>query len=284
LSNRNHRCARLFALAAGVSAVLLYQPALAAGACIDPGTGEPIAGSVCAANDRPAPPAADQLKPSAGTARGAIGVGIQQVTDDIADSMNIRPVRGAFVGGVMARGPAQAAGIERGDVILQFDNVDISVPGDLQRIVSDTPVGKSVAVLIVRRGREETKVVTVGRLEDGGNFAAANPSSNAAADRMATSKTLGIALANMSGDLRDRYRIKDRVNGVVVIGVDAGSQAADKRFSEGDVILEIAQDPVASVDDVEVRLDRLRTDGSKSAIILLSGVDGELRFVALHLQ
>jgi serine protease Do len=103
-------------------------------------------------------------------------------------------------------------------------------------------------------------------------------------DKPVVKKALGIELANMSDDLRKRYKIKDTVKGVVITGVDANSPAADKRLSPGDVIVEIAQEAVASADDFQAKIDKLKKDGRKSALLLVGGADGELRFVALSLQ
>jgi len=97
-------------------------------------------------------------------------------------------------------------------------------------------------------------------------------------------KALGIELANMSNDLRKRYKIKDTVKGVVITGIDPSSPAADKRLSPGDVIVEIAQEAVANADDLQAKIDKLKKDGRKSALLLVASADGELRFVALSLQ
>ena len=97
---------------------------------------------------------------------------IQQVTDEIAESLGIKPARGALVAGVDDKGPAKPAGIEPGDVIIKFDGKDIKEMRDLPRIVADTPVGKDVPVVIIRKGKEETKTVKLGRLEDGEKQAA----------------------------------------------------------------------------------------------------------------
>jgi serine protease Do len=97
-------------------------------------------------------------------------------------------------------------------------------------------------------------------------------------------KTLGLELANISDDLRRRYKIKDTVKGVVITAVDANSPAADKRLSPGDVIVEIAQEAVASTGDLQAKIDKLKKDGRKSALLLVASADGELRFVALSLQ
>jgi Trypsin-like serine proteases, typically periplasmic, contain C-terminal PDZ domain len=98
--------------------------------------------------------------------RGWLGVKIQQVTDEIAESLNIKPARGALIAGIDDKGPAKPAGIEAGDVIIKFDGKDIKEMRDLPRIVADTPVGRDVEVVIVRKGKEEKKTVKLGRLDD----------------------------------------------------------------------------------------------------------------------
>jgi len=229
-------------------------------------------------------PVIEQLKQFGETRRGWLGVRIQQVTDEIAESLNIKPARGALVAGVDDKGPAKPAGIEPGDVIVKFDGKDIKEMRDLPRVVADTPVGKQTPVIVIRKGKEETKTVTLGRLEDGEKLAAVEAKSDAPSDKTVVKKALGIELSNMSDDLRKRFKIKDTVKGVVITAIDASSPAADKRLSPGDVIVEIAQEAVASADDFEAKIDKLKKDGRKSALLLVAGADGELRFVALSLQ
>jgi serine protease Do len=226
----------------------------------------------------------DQLKNFGETRRGWLGVRIQQVTDEIAESLGIKPARGALVAGVDEKGPAKPAGIEPGDVIVKFDGQDIREMRDLPRVVADTPVGKDVPVLVIRKGREETKTVTLGRLEDGEKQAALTTPQNTPEVKPVIKKTLGLELSNMSDDLRKKYKIKDTVKGIVILGIDAGSPAADKRLNAGDTIVEIAQEAVASADDFQAKIDKLKKDGRRSALLLVASAEGELRFVALALQ
>jgi serine protease Do len=216
--------------------------------------------------------------------RGWLGVRIQQVTDEIAESLNIKPARGALVAGVEDKGPAKPAGIEPGDVVIQFDGKDIKEPKDLSRVVADTTVGKEVDVVIIRKGAEETHKVTLGRLEDTDKIQAAAKTKDEPADKPVTQKALGLDLASLSKDLRTRYKIKDSVKGVVITGVDGTSDAAEKRLSAGDVIVEVAQEAVANAGDIKKRVDQLKKDGKKSVLLLVSNADGELRFVALSVQ
>jgi len=226
----------------------------------------------------------DQLRQFGELRRGWLGVRIQQVTDEIAESLNIKPPRGALIAGVEDKGPAKPAGIEPGDVVIKFDGVDIKEPKDLSRVVADTAVGKEVEVVIIRKGAEETRKVTLGRLDDGDKAVPAAVKTQEPADKPVTQKALGLDLATLSKDLRSRYKIKDSVKGVIITNVDTTSDAADKRLSPGEVIVEVAQEAVSSAADVKKRVDQLKKDGKKSVLLLVSNADGELRFVALSVQ
>jgi serine protease Do len=227
----------------------------------------------------------EQLQKYGETRRGWLGVRIQQVTDDIADSLSIKPARGALVAGIADEGPAKPAGIEPGDVIVKFDGKDVQKMGDLPRIVADTPVGKEVDVLVIRKGKEETKRVKLGRLEDGEKkeLASAKPD-EPPAPKPVVKRTLGLDLANLDDKLRQQYKIKDTVKGVVITSVDPNSNAAEKRLSPGDVIVEVAQEPVQTTEELQKRVDKLKSDGRRSALFLVANANGEVRFLALSLQ
>jgi serine protease Do len=226
----------------------------------------------------------DSLRQFGELRRGWLGVRIQQVTDEIAESLGIKPARGALIAGVEEKGPAKPAGIEPGDVVIKFDGKDIKEPKDLSRVVADTAVGKAVDVVIIRKGEEQTKQVTLGRLEDGEKAVAAANKTQPEAEKPATQKALGLDLAGLSKDLRTRYKIKDSVKGVVITNVDSSSDAAEKRLSAGEVIVEVAQEAVTNAADVKKRVDQLKKDGKKSILLLVSNAEGELRFVALSVQ
>jgi serine protease Do len=227
----------------------------------------------------------DQLRQFGELRRGWLGVRIQQVTEEIAESLNIKPARGALVAGIDDKGPAKPAGIEPGDVVVKFDGRDIKDPKDLSRVVADTTVGKDVDVVVIRKGNEETKKVKLGRLEENEKVkeAALKPKEDPV-EKPVTQKALGLDLAVLSKDLRTKYKIKESVKGVIVTGVDSGSDAAEKRLSAGDVIVEVAQEAVGSAADIKKRVDQLKKDGKKSVLLLVANGEGELRFVALGVQ
>src|SRR6187200_1130611 len=146
-------------------------------------------------------PVVDQLREFKEVRRGWLGVRIQQVSDEIAESLSIKPARGALIAGIDDKGPAKPAGIEAGDVIIKFDGKDIKEMRDLPRIVADTPVGRDVEVVIVRKGKEEKKTVKLGRLDDEKPVkASATPAP--ADDKSVVQKSLGLQLSNMSDELR----------------------------------------------------------------------------------
>ena len=229
-------------------------------------------------------PVIEQLRQYGETRRGWLGVRIQQVTDEIAESLGMKQSRGALVAGVDEKGPAKPAGIEPGDVIVKFDGHEIKEMRDLPRVVADTPVGKDVQVTVIRKGKEETKTVKLGRLEDGEKKPALVKNEGTPEEKSVVKKTLGLDLSNLTNDLRKRYKIKDSVKGAVITAVEDGSAAAEKRLAPGEIIVEVAQEPVSSAADVQKKVDQLKKDGRKSALLLIANAEGEVRFVALSLQ
>jgi serine protease Do len=232
-------------------------------------------------------PVLDQLRQFGEARRGWLGVRIQQVTDDIADSLSIAPPRGALVAGIDDKGPAKPGGIQPGDVIVSFDGHDVKEMHDLPRIVADTAIGKVVDVVVIRKGKEETHKVTVGRLEDTEKVADASAGKDAAPpEKSVVQKTLGLELAGITDDLRKKFKIKDDIKGVLVTGVDPSVAMADpdKRLAPGDVIVEVQYQNVGNPADMQKRVDELKSQGKKIAVLLVANGDGETRFVALNLQ
>jgi serine protease Do len=226
----------------------------------------------------------DQLRDFKEVRRGWLGVRIQQVTDEIAESLSIKPARGALIAGVDDKGPAKPGGIEPGDVVVKFDGKDIREMRDLPKIVAETPVGKDVEVTIIRKGQEEKKTVKLGRLDDGEKQAALTPKKDTPEEKTVVKKALGLDLANISDALRKKHNIKDKVKGVVITGVDPDSPAAEKRLQPGMVIAEVQQQPVANAAELMARVDKLKKDGKKSAVFLVVTPDGDSSFVVLSLQ
>ena len=232
-----------------------------------------------------AAPVIEQLQKYGETRRGWLGVKIQQVTDEIADSLGMKPARGALVAGIDDKGPAKPAGIETGDVIVKFDGKDIKEMRDLPRAVADTPVDKEVPVVVLRKGKEVTKTVKIARLAEAEvKEATARPDREIPAPKAATQKVLGMELSELNADARKRFKVKDSIKGVVVADVENGSSAAERRISAGEVIVEVAQEAVTKPEDVVKRIEALRKDGRKAVLLQVANGEGEVRFVPLPLN
>jgi serine protease Do len=246
----------------------------------------PTGGSIGIGFSVPASTAAaivDQLRQFGETRRGWLGVRIQVVTEDIAESLGMGEPRGALVAGVDDKGPAKPAGLEPGDVIVKFDGKAIREMRDLPRIVADTPVDKDVELVILRKGQELTRTVKIARLQE-------NEEPQKAAlqqqepEKPAVTKALGLEMSSLTKELRERYKLKEDQKGVVVTEVESGSVAEDKQVKAGDIIVQVGQQIVTTPEDVTKRLDELRKNGTKQALLLLSNGQGELRFVAVALN
>ena len=229
-------------------------------------------------------PVIEQLKNFGETRRGWLGVRIQEVDEGIAETLGLGKVRGALIAGVDDKGPAKPAGIEAGDVIIKFDGKDVKDSRDLPRIVANTAVGKAVNVIVVRKGKEETRLVTLARLEDGEKQASAAKPSTTPTPPTATRRALGMDVAALNPETRKRFNLKDAQKGVVINKVDADSNAATKRLQAGDVIVEVGQEAVNSPAELAERVDKLKKEGRKSALLLVANTQGELRFVAIAIE
>jgi serine protease Do len=229
-------------------------------------------------------PVINQLREFGEVRRGWLGVKIQTVTDQVADGLGIKPPRGALVAGIDDKGPAKDAGIETGDVIVKFDGNDVKEMRDLPRIVADTPVGKDVDVIVIRKGKEVTKTVKLGRLKEEKQAALTPNKDNPAEEKPAVKKALGLDLADLSESLRKKHKVKEGVKGVLITGVEADSEAADQNLTPGMVISEVQQEPVGNTADLEKRIDKLRKDGKKTVVMLVIAPDGNTTFVALKLE
>ena len=227
-----------------------------------------------------------QLQEFGETRRGWLGVSIQPVTDDIAESLSMDKARGALVAGLTAKGPAKNSGIQVGDVILEFDGKEIDQMRDLPRIVADTPVGKAVDVVVLRKGKEETVPVTLGRLEDGEKLIA---SQNSGGDENAPDEpkavvALGMTFAELTDEARKEFSIAADVKGALITKVDEGSAAAEKGIKVGSVVSEIGQEAINTPEDVQKRLADLKKEGRKKALLLVAAKDGQLGFIVLNLK
>ena len=224
---------------------------------------------------------ADQLIKYGETRRGWLGVQIQTVTDEIAETLGMDKAKGALVGDVVPNGPAADAKIKSGDVILTFDGKEVEQMRDLPRIVAETPVEKEVEVVVLRKGKEVTLGVSVGRLEDGEKQIAASNKKKEDAPKIKTA--LGMTLGDITDDLREAEKISDDVKGVYILKVEDGSNAQDKNIRVGEIIVEVGQEAVTSSEDVIKRLKELKADDRKNALLMVSTKTGDIRFVVVRM-
>ena len=222
----------------------------------------------------------DQLKEFGETRRGWLGVRIQDVSDDVAEAIGLEKVAGALVTDV-PEGPASEAGMESGDVILNFDGVEVEDTRSLVRTVGNTQVGKAVRVVVFRDGKTQTLKVTLGRREEAeGAVPAAQPATPEVPDQM---EMLGLTLSEITDELRGQLDLADSASGLVVRDVDEASAAYEKGLRAGDVITEAGQQKLTGLSDFEDQVDAARDAGRKSLLLLVRR-SGEPRFVALALE
>src|SRR5262245_22281399 len=190
-----------------------------------------------------------QLRTAGVVRRGWLGVRIQEVTDELAESLGLDKGRGALISGMDQNGPAQKAGLQNGDVVLTFDGKPVADNRALPRMVAEAQIGKTVNVEVMRRGQRRTLPITVQRLVEDEQKVASADASTQKSSRPPSASNLGMTLAPLTGESRRRFRLNDSVQGVIVSEVDPDSPAGQKNIRTGDVITEVAQQPVTSPED-----------------------------------
>jgi serine protease Do len=227
----------------------------------------------------------NQLVKFGETRRGWLGVKIQTVTPDIAESMGLPKPSGALVADVTKGSPSEKAGLLAGDVIIQFGGRTIVDSKELPRVVAETEVGKEVDVKIMRASKEMDVKVTLGRLEDGEKQVAQADSKPAPSNAPTTVTVLGMTVSSMNDELRAKYKVDEKINGAVVTETAAQGAAVDKGIAAGDVIMEAGGKPVTSSADISAAIDAATKEAKASVLLLIAkgGKAGETRFIALKL-
>jgi serine protease Do len=228
----------------------------------------------------------DQLRKFGETRRGWLGVRIQPVTDDIAESLGMANSEGALIAGIIKGSPVDDGTIQAGDVIKKFDGRDIKEVRDLSRMVAESTVGKVVDVVLIRKKQEMTVKVTLGRLEDGEKQVGdtSGDTSGKSADKPAETKVLGMSLGELTDEARKSGGIADDIKGVLITSVEPNSAAAEKQVLPGEIITEVAQESVSSPKEFADKIDALKKDGRKNALLMVSSKTGELRFLTLRIE
>jgi serine protease Do len=229
----------------------------------------------------------DQLIKYGQTKRGWLGVRIQEVTPEIAESLGLPSTNGALVSDVTKGGPSEKAGIEAGDVILSFDNHDIGQLRQLPRLVAESEVGKEATLTLWHKGQKKTVKVALGQLESAEEEDAAKAENGKPSGTTKVSSTavpaLGLSLASIDDSLRKTYDIEKNLLGVVITEVTKGSDAAEKGLMAGDVIIEADQQETAKPSEILARVEAAKKEKRNSVLLFLAR-KGDRRFVAVKIK
>jgi serine protease Do len=197
-----------------------------------------------------------QLKETGKVVRGWIGVAIQSVTPDLARSFGLSEAKGALVGDVVPGGPAEKGGVRRGDVIVVFNGKKVKDANDLPRFVAETPVGRSVEVVVVRNGKEQRHTLKVEEMKEEKAAPAPTPKSE---------HTFGMELEELTPRWREHLGLTEK-SGVVVANVEDGSQADEAGIEAGDLIVEADSKPVGNIAELTAALGKAK---GKPLLVLL---------------
>ena len=224
----------------------------------------------------------DQLKQYGRTKRGWLGVLIQEISQEIADSLGMKSARGALVSSATEGGPAEKAGVKTGDVILKFNNIEIGSMKELPKVVAGTPVGKSVPLVILRNGKEIVLNVTLGELELAEKENLIGKSTNSSGETKEYDK-LGFVAEELNSKNKSKFNLKNIDNGVVITSVKDDSPAQAAGLVPGMVIVRVGQVEVNSLDVIDQSLQNAIKQKRK-ALLFLVKVENGTRFVAIELK
>ncbi len=218
----------------------------------------------------------EQLKESGQVQRGFLGVQIQEVTEEIAQSLDLDEAKGALIASVEPNGPAEEAGLKTGDLILEFNGQKVDRLKDLPRLVAAAKAGEKAEVRVLRDGNERSVKVQVGRMPGDDMTAMKSPES-----KNSDQAKLGVTLAPLTAEYRQRLRLPDDAEGVVIVDVERGSPAAREGLRAGDVIKRVGNKKVATPEEV---IEALKGQAKRKAVLLLISRQGNDRFIAVPLD
>lgn len=230
-----------------------------------------------------AAPVIRQLIKNGEVRRGWLGVHIQSVTDEIAESLGLDEAKGAMIASVVPDGPAASADFKPGDVILEFGGVEVPEMRRLPKIVADIEPGETVDAIVWRDGDRETVSVEVGHLKEEPTQVASAPAKKDSSPREQEIDQLGLNVAGISSEMREKYKLGDDVKGVVVTSVDGDGPAAEKGLQPGDRIIQVSQEDVTEPADVKRKVEQAKAQGRKSVLLRVQSERG-LRFVAIRID
>ncbi|HEY1612293.1 MAG TPA: DegQ family serine endoprotease [Rhizomicrobium sp.] len=222
-----------------------------------------------------------QLQSHGHVSRGWLGVQIQNMTPEIAQSLGAKQDKGAIVASIVNGSPASKAGFVAGDVVVAINGKSVEDSRDLTRRVAALPAGMKVVFSVVRGGAQRTVTATIGARKEEQVATNTGPRENSSLG--STGEAMGLGLASVTPEMRRNYNIDDHINGVVVTRVDPDSDAADKGIEPGDVLVSVANKSVRSPQEIKVQVASAQAAGRKSVLVLVQGANGQ-RFVALKIS
>lgn len=192
--------------------------------------------------------------------RGWLGVVIQPVTPELAKQFGLKEEKGVLVGDVVEEGPAEKAGIQRGDVIIEYDGRKVSEPSSLRNMVANTQPGKEVKIKILREGKEKNLQVTIAEL----------PTEMQKVPGRADNLLKGVIVQNITPGMRKELNIPRRITGVIITDIEEESPAVGV-LSTNDVIIEVNRRKINNVKDYERIISRIKPDQDILLLIFRNG-------------
>lgn len=227
-----------------------------------------------------AKPIVEELRQRGHIDRGWLGVSIQPLTKDLADSLGLAQSKGALVAGVNDGSPAAKAGIHQGDVIRSVNGEKVDEFRDLARLVAAAGPNKTVDLGVWRDGKQIDVPVALGKMPEQTASTDQNQHGRRGGSAIKPSSVLGLSLAPINRQARERYDIPDDAKGAIVVGVKSGSPAADAGFSTGDIIVKVGDKAVSGPREV-VEAVQTATKEKRKAVLFLVQRGSNERFVAL---
>ena len=224
-----------------------------------------------------AEPVVAQLKTNGRVERGLLGVQIQPVTEELAQSMSLGSEKGALVAQVQPDSPALAAGIKSGDVIKSVDGKNVETIRDLTRMISAVKPGTSVKIDLWREGKDMSVTAKVGDQKEEGAVVKAKADQPDA--KKAEPMSYGVSLAPISPEARQELKLDDSIKGAVVAAVEPGSPADDQGLKAGDVLQQVGKDMVDSPKMAAEKLKEAKKTGKP--VLMKIYREGMTRFVAI---
>jgi serine protease Do len=238
-----------------------------------------------------AQPVIEQLRTSGKVRRGYLGVQIQNMTPAIAASLGLPKDRGEIVAAVEPSGPARAAGLQQGDVVVKVAGQDVTPDTSLSYIVANTAIGSRVPIEVIRGGKRLTLTATIGERPSEASLLGqpdqATPGDRDSADQPgaeAARRSLGLTLQAISPEIRQQLRLPDTVQGVVIARVNPSSSAAEEGIQRGDIIVSVNQRPVRTPQEAAAIVAEARKAGRDTVLLFVQRGNTPGRFVGVKIQ